>query len=258
VALQVRVSALAGGEVTLTPDFPGLRVPAAETASFSVELRNDTPSDLEFEVTSAGPAGWDVSAEPASEPQATTVLVESGGTENINVEATSPVRAEAGQYTISVQAASAETQVDAEMIVEVVGSYSLDLTTPDQRLSTEVSADGSSEVQLVLTNTGTAPIQNIELSATPPTGWEVVFGEPVIGQLEAGQSVSAVATVTPSDQAIAGDYVITFSASSEVADSEIDIRTTVNPSALWGFIGIALIALTLAGLAWVFRRFGRR
>jgi uncharacterized membrane protein len=258
LALQVRVSALAGGEVTLTPDFPGLRVPAAETATFSVELRNDTPSDLEFEVTSAGPAGWDVSAEPASEPQATTVLVESGGTENINVEATSPARAEAGQYTISVQATAPDTQVQAEMIVEVVGSYSLELTTPDQRLSTEVSADGSSEVQLVLTNTGTAPIQNIQLSATPPSDWEVAFAEPVIGQLEAGQSVSAVATVTPSDSAIAGDYVITFSADSEVASSEIDIRTTVNPSALWGFIGIALIALTLAGLAWVFRRFGRR
>jgi uncharacterized membrane protein len=70
--------------------------------------------------------------------------------------------------------------------------------------------------------------------------------------------VNAIATVTPSDQAIAGDYVITFSATSESASSEVDIRTTVNPSALWGFIGIALIAATLGGLAWVFRRFGRR
>jgi uncharacterized membrane protein len=70
--------------------------------------------------------------------------------------------------------------------------------------------------------------------------------------------VNAIATVTPSDQAIAGDYVITFSAVSDQAQSEVDIRTTVNPSALWGLIGIVLIALTLAGLAWVFRRYGRR
>jgi uncharacterized membrane protein len=121
-----------------------------------------------------------------------------------------------------------------------------------------VSADGSSEVQLVLTNTGTAPMQNIELTSTPPSGWDVAFTEPTIGQIEAGQSVNAVATVTPSDQAIAGDYVITFSADSEQANASVDIRTTVNPSALWGFVGVALIALTLAGLAWVFRRFGRR
>jgi uncharacterized membrane protein len=256
--LQVRVSAQAGGEVTLTPDFPGLRLPAGDTASFSVELRNDTPTDLQFELASAGPAGWDVTAQPASEPQAATIQVDSGSTSTINVEATSPARAEAGQYTISVQATAPDTQIDAEMVVEIVGSFSLEMTTVDQRLSTEVSADGSSDVQLVLTNTGTAPIQNVELSSTPPSGWDVSFAEPVVAELDAGQSISAVATVTPSDQAIAGDYVISFSANSEEANTSVDIRTTVNPSALWGFVGIALIALTLAGLAWVFRRFGRR
>ena len=258
LTLQVRVSAQAGGEVTLTPDFPGLRVPAGDTASFSVELRNDTPSDLQFELASAGPAGWDVTAQPSSEPQAATIQVDSGSSTTIDVDATSPPRAEAGQYTISVQATAPETQVQAEMIVEIVGSFSLDLSTTDQRLSTEVSADGSSDVELVLTNTGTAPIQGVEMSATPPGDWDVTFAEPVIAEIGAGQSVTAVATVTPSEQAIAGDYVITFSAAGEQADAEVDIRTTVNPSPLWGFIGIALIALTLAALAWVFRRFGRR
>jgi uncharacterized membrane protein len=223
-----------------------------------VELRNDTPTDLQFELESAGPAGWDVTAQPSNEPQAATIQVDSGSTSTINVEATSPARAEAGQYNISVQATSPETQIEAEMIVEIVGSFSLEMTTADQRLSTEVSADGSSDIQLVLSNTGTAPMQNIELSSTPPSGWDVTFAEPAIAQLEAGQSVNAVATVTPSDQAIAGDYIITFSADSEQANTSVDIRTTVNPSALWGFVGVALIALTLAGLAWVFRRFGRR
>ncbi len=258
LALQVRVSAQAGGEVTLTPDFPGLRVPAGETASFSVELSNGTPSDLQFELNASGPAGWDVTAQPSTEPQAATIQVDSGSSATINVEGTSPQRAEAGQYAISVQATSAETEVQAEMIVEIVGSYSIDLTTPDQRLSTEVSADGSSEVQLIVTNTGTAPIQGVQLSSTPPSNWDVSFAQGTVPEIGAGESVTAVATVTPSDQAVAGDYIITFSADSEQASSSVDIRTTVNPSALWGFIGIALIALTLAGLAWVFRRFGRR
>lgn len=258
LALRVRVSAQAGGEVLLTPDFPGLRVPAGETASFSVELRNDTPSDLEFELGSAGPAGWEVTAEPTTEPQATTIQVDSGSTAQVTVEATSPPGADAGQFPISVQATSPETQVQTEMIVEIVGSFSIDLTTADQRLSTEVSADGSSEVPLVITNTGTAPILGIELTSTAPTNWDVTFAEPAIAELGAGQSVNVAATVTPSDQAIAGDYVITFRANSDEASTEVDIRTTVNPSALWGFVGIALIVLTLAGLAWVFRRFGRR
>lgn len=258
LSLQVRVSAQAGGEVTLTPDFPGLRVPAGDTASFSVELRNDTPADLEFELSSTGPAGWDITAEPSSEPQATTIQVDSGSSETVNVDATAPQGVESGQYTISVQASAPDVEADSQMIVEIVGSFSLDLTTTDQRLSADVSADGASDIPLVVTNTGTAPIQNIELSSTAPTNWDVSFAQPVIAQLDAGESTTVTASVTPSDQAIAGDYVITFSASSEQADTDVDIRTTVNPSALWGFVGIALIVLTLAGLAWVFRRYGRR
>ncbi|HET9258676.1 MAG TPA: NEW3 domain-containing protein [Acidimicrobiia bacterium] len=258
LTLEVNVSAQAGGEVTLTPDFPGLRVPAGEAATFSVELRNDTPSDLQFELSSSGPAGWDVTAQPSTEAQASTIQVESGSTATVNVSATSPPRTEAGQYTIAVQATAPENEVSTELVVEVVGSYSIELTTPDQRLSTEVSAEGATDVPLIITNTGTAPIQGLEMSATAPTDWEVTFTEPVVQQLDAGQSRNVQATVTPSDQAIAGDYIVTFSANSESANAEVDVRTTVNPSPLWGLIGIALIALTLAGLAWVFRRFGRR
>ncbi|HEX6220202.1 MAG TPA: NEW3 domain-containing protein [Acidimicrobiia bacterium] len=258
LALQVRVSAQAGGEVSLNPDFPGLRVPTGEAATFSVELRNDTPSDLEFELSSTGPAGWDVTAEPTSEPQATTIQVDSGSTAQVTVEATAPPGVESGQYPISVQASSPETQVQAEMIVEIVGSFSIELSTLDQRLSTEVSADGSTEIPLVVTNTGTAPITTIELTATAPSNWEVSFAEPVIAQLGAGESANLAATIAPSDQAIAGDYVITFRADSDEANTTVDIRTTVNPSAIWGFVGVALIVLTLVGLAWVFRRYGRR
>jgi len=258
LALRVRVSAQAGGEVTLTPEVPGLRVATGETASFNVELRNDTPSDLEFELSSAGPAGWDVTAEPTAEPQATTIQVDSGSTAQVTVAATAPPGVESGQYPVSLQASSPDAQVQTEMIVEIVGSFSIELTTVDQRLSTEVSADGSSEIPLVVTNSGTAPITGIEMTATTPSNWSVTFGEPTIAELGAGQSAEVAATVTPSDQAIAGDYVITFSASSDEANTTVDIRTTVNPSVVWGLVGVALIVLTFVGLAWVFRRYGRR
>jgi uncharacterized membrane protein len=36
------------------------------------------------------------------------------------------------------------------------------------------------------------------------------------------------------------------------------MRVTIETSLLWGAVGIALIALVLAGLWWTFRRYGRR
>lgn len=258
VPLTVRVSEQAGGDVTLTPDFPGLRAPAGEPVTFNVELNNTTPADLQFELSASGPASWDVTAQPSGEEQASTIQVAAGSTEIITVEATSPAQAETSQYPINVQARSGDTEVSAEMIVEIVGSFSMELTTPNQNLNAEVTAGSNSTIDLVVRNTGTAPLQAVELSATPPSGWEVNFEQPTIGQIPTGESVAATATVVPSDQAVAGDYIIDFSASSEMADGQVQIRTTVNPSSVWGFVGIGLIALTLAALALVFRRFGRR
>ena len=255
--LQVRVSAQAGGEVTLVPNFPGLRTPAGEAVTFDVELTNGTPADLEFELAASGPASWDVTAELAGQAQASTIQVEAGGSETINVEVTPPFQAEAAQYPISLQANAAGTQVETEMIVEVVGSFALEMSTPDGRLNAEVTVGSSSEFQLLLTNSGTAPLDEVVVGVTPPSGWEVSFDNQTVA-IAPGETVSVTATITPSEEAVAGDYVISFTASHEQADDQMEVRTTVNPSAVWGFVGIAVIALTLAGLAWVFRRFGRR
>lgn len=257
IPLGVRVSAQAGGEVTLTPNFPGLRTPAGEAVTFDVELANGTPADLEFELVPTAPSGWAVTAELSGEAQAATIQVEAGGTETINVEVTPPFQAEAAQYPITLQATSPGTTVETEMIVEVVGSFALEMSTADQRLNAEVTVGSSNDFQILLTNTGTAPLDNVVVGVTPPSGWEVAFDNQEVA-IGPGETVPVTATITPSEEAVAGDYQISFTATHEQATDSMEIRTTVNPSAVWGFVGIAVIALTLAALAWVFRRFGRR
>lgn len=257
VPLGVRVSAQAGGEVTLTPNFPGLRTPAGEAVTFDVELNNGTPADLEFELVPSGPAGWDVTAELAGEAQASTIQVEAGGTETINVAVTPPFQAQAQQYPVTLQANAGGTSVETEMIVEVVGSFALEMNTPDERLNAEVTVGSSNDFQILLSNTGTAPLDNVVVGVTPPSGWEVTFDNQEVA-IQPGETVPVTATIIPSEEAVAGDYQVSFNATHEQADDSMEIRVTVNPSAVWGFVGIAVIALTLAGLAWVFRRFGRR
>jgi len=66
------------------------------------------------------------------------------------------------------------------------------------------------------------------------------------------------ASIVPSNDAIAGDYVVSFDASAGQVGDSVDIRITIETSPLWGFIGIGLIVAVLAGLWWVFRTYGRR
>ncbi len=76
--------------------------------------------------------------------------------------------------------------------------------------------------------------------------------------VEANTEQTIIAHMTPSGDAIAGDYVVSFRASGEQANGAADIRVTIQTGLLGGAIGIGLIALVLAGLGWVFLRYGRR
>jgi uncharacterized membrane protein len=96
------------------------------------------------------------------------------------------------------------------------------------------------------------------MSATPPQGWNVTFDPPVIEAIAPDDAATVTAQITAADDAIAGDYALTITAKSDQASDSADIRTTVQTSPLWGFVGIAAIVLVLVGLAFVFQRFGRR
>jgi uncharacterized membrane protein len=72
--------------------------------------------------------------------------------------------------------------------------------------------------------------------------------------------VTATATITPASNAISGDYIVTLTARADqvTTPETIQLRTTVETSSIWGFVGIALIVIVLIGLFLVFQRYGRR
>jgi uncharacterized membrane protein len=98
----------------------------------------------------------------------------------------------------------------------------------------------------------------VELTATKPTDWEVTFEPPTIESIAAGQSMDVKALITPSGDAIAGDYNLTVTARGAEANVDTDVRFTVETSILGAILGGALILAAIGGLYWVFRRYGRR
>jgi len=86
----------------------------------------------------------------------------------------------------------------------------------------------------------------------------VTFSPDGIDDIEPGATADVVATITPADDAIAGDYRLTLRAQVPETSDSIEIRATVKTSALWGLVGVGIILIALAAVALVFRRFGRR
>ena len=256
--LRLRIADEVAGAVTMAADFPQLQGAADSTFSFDLTLENDTPRELRFSLEAAGPEGWTVTARPSGETQAATAIVEGGGSTTITVEADPPDDAQAGAYPLQVTASAGAQTVTTELEAEITGSFALTLTTPDERLNAAVTAGQATPVQLLVRNDGASPLVDVGLQSTPPAEWEVTFEPERIDQIPPGETAQVTAHITPSADAVAGDYLVNLSAQGGDASDDMELRATVETSAAWGAIGIGLIVVAFAGLGAVFRRYGRR
>ena len=66
------------------------------------------------------------------------------------------------------------------------------------------------------------------------------------------------AHITPSANAVAGDYQVSMTAANADARQSMDVRVTVETPPIWGIVGILLVVVAIGGLVLVFRRYGRR
>jgi uncharacterized membrane protein len=259
-ALPIEVTVLGdtGGAITLTSDFPQLSGAPTSTFSYSLTLANTGTQKQTYTLQGQGPDGWTVSVHPSSNGQALTDTVDGGATDTLSVTAQPPSTVTAGSYPIQVTVASGSQSATTNLEADVTGAPAVTLSTPNQVLNAQVTAGSTGTVSLVVTNTGSTVLQNVAVTASAPTGWTTTFAPTTIATIQPGSAATVDATVQPSSDALAGDYDVTFTVTAGTATANVDIRTTVQTSPLWGFIGLALIVIVIVGLGWVFRRFGRR
>ena len=258
LALSIRVADAAAGNVTLTSDFPELQAASGSTFTFNVTLHNDTAADTSFTMNATGPDGWTVEAKPQSEAQATTVTVKAGATGTISVTAKPSPDAEAGTYPVNLTTSGGGKDASIDLAATITGTYTLTLSTPDQVLSTTANAGSTKDFGLSLSNTGSAPVTGVTFSSSTPTGWKVEFDPTDVAQVAPGTPVTVNAKITPSPDAIAGDYELTMTAKGAESSDDVTIRVRVETPQLWWIVGVVLIVLVFAGLYWVFRTYGRR
>ena len=201
--------------------------------TYTATIRNRTASQKNYALSSQAGEGWGVVFKSGAD-SISSIAVEPNESKDITIEVTPPENIKEGTYEIPIRAQAGEITADLTLEAVITGSYAMELTTPDGNLSTDITAGKDKVIDLVVKNTGTASLVDINLSAQTPPNWETEFDKNTIAQLEPGKSETIKVTVTASDEAIAGDYVVTFSASSAETSSEATFRISVETSTLWG------------------------
>ncbi len=92
-----------------------------------------------------------------------------------------------------------------------------------------------------MSNSGSAPAHGVQLSANPPSGWKVVFSPEKVDEIAPGATSDVSVSMTPSAQAIAGDYMVSLRANGSGASDDASFRVTVRTSTLWGVTGLGVI-----------------
>lgn len=255
--ITVTISEEGTFQTDLTVDQPNMEGDSEATFTYSLELSNRTAQEQTYALSAQVPDGWQ-STFKADGNNVTSVTVESRNSKKVEVEINPAENVKKGTYEIPIVAESGQTTSEVLLESVITGSYDLNLTTSDGRLSGDIQAGDETTIDIVIENTGTSDLSNIALSSNAPSKWEVEFSEPEVNELKAGESKKLKATVKASDQALAGDYVMTLSASADEASSEAQFRMSVKTSMLWGWIGVLLIIGVVASLFFLIRKYGRR
>lgn len=258
LTLDINIEQVEAGSITMTSDFPTQSGTADDTFDFPLELRNGTNQQLTLSFEAAGPDGWRVAARPGGDSNATTAVVDAGGLSSVEVSIDPPTDAAAGDYLIVVRANGGPEPVETQLGVTITGNYAMTMSTDDQRLSANVTVGGSTTLNVVIVNDGSAPLEDVALSSSPPRDWTITFQTETIDVIPPLQSVTVPVTIQPAGNAVAGDYVVTLRARNDAANDSIDVRTTVESSPIGGLLGIGVLLVVGAGLFFVFQRYGRR
>jgi uncharacterized membrane protein len=257
--VEVRVGEGLPPKLAIKAKLPSLRGTAKTSFEFQFSVQNESGQDLLVQLAARAPQAFQSSfTESFGAQELSSIPIEAGQSKDLKVKVQPPDNLAAGRYELAIGASASGAEATQELSMEVTGQPRLQISTEDGRLSAEAQAGRPSPLTVVLSNAGSAPANNIELTATPPGGWKIDLQPSTVPVLAPGAKLPVQASFTPSAKAVAGDYMATLRASSEAASTTADFRVTVTTSTVWGIAGVLIIAVALLVGVGAVARFGRR
>lgn len=245
--------------LSLEPELPALRGTARSTFSFKIKVKNEGAEDGLFNLAASVPAGFQTRFKKGYGSEEITGLpIAAGATETVTMEVIPSRGVAAGRYEAGFEVSGEGLSGTTQLSLDVTGEPQVAIVGPQERLSGEAVAGRESSFTFTLVNTGAAPATDLELSATPPSGWTVEFEPQDVAQIAPNSTGEVNVKITPSEQAIAGDYMVSVRSSNDAVSESVQFRVTVRTSTMWGAAGLGVIAVAALVLGGAVMRYGRR
>ena len=246
-------------KLTVTSQLPSLRGSPKSNFEYTLSIKNDSGRNLTASFAAQAPDNFETSfTEAYGTQELSSIPIPAGQSKDIKLKVRPPSTVDAGHFPVAVTVKAEDASAKTELALDIQGEPQLQVSGRDGLLSARAVAAQQSSIPVVVTNSGTAPAENIALNASAPSGWKITFEPATIDRLVPGKDAEVQALVTPSDKSLAGDYQVAVSANSRGESASSQFRITVATSTVWGMAGAGVIGVALLLMLGAVARFGRR
>jgi uncharacterized membrane protein len=238
---------------------PALRGTPKSTFDYQLTIKNDSGRNLTASFVADAPKYFETNfTENYGSQQLTSIPIDAGQSKDVKLHVRPPSIAGAQRYPVNVTVSAEDASAKTSLSLEIVGQPQLTVSSREGLVSAKAEAGRPSTVPIVVTNTGTAPADSVELSATPPTGWKIEFNPKTIEHIDPGKDAEVQAEITPTATSLAGDYQAGIRATSRGEAASTQFRVTVATSSTWIMAGAGIIGVAVLFMVAAVARFGRR
>jgi len=246
-------------KLTLTPQLPELRGTSKSNFEFQLGIKNDSGKKVVVSLAAQAPQNFDATfTEQYGSQELNALPLDAGQSKDVKLKIRPPNTIAAGKYKVAAKVQADDATATSDLVLDITGQPKIDIAGRDGVLSAKAVAGKEATIPVILTNSGTAAADQIELSGTVPPGWKVNFEPKAVDRIAPNENKEVKALVTPGDKAVAGDYVATVRAAARGESASQTFRVEVTTSTLWGIVGIALIGGALLVMIGSVVWFGRR
>ena len=246
-------------KLSVKPQLPSLRGTSKSTFEYQLDIKNDSGRNLVVSLGAQAPQNFEANfTEQYGSQELSSIPIDAGASKTVKLKVRPPGTIGANRYPVSVKASAEDATADATVALEITGQPKLNVAGRDGVLSARAEAGKEASIPILVTNTGTAAADEIELTSSAPGGWKIEFDPKTIDRIAPGANKEVQARVTPPEKAIAGDYAPTFNVGSRGETASQQFRVAVSTGTMWGIVGVGIIGIALLIMVGAVARFGRR
>ncbi|PKL62610.1 MAG: hypothetical protein CVV31_05095 [Methanomicrobiales archaeon HGW-Methanomicrobiales-2] len=227
---------------------------------YEMTLKNAGRNDDTYTLSVLGlPEQWYARFKESSgaTEEVSEIYIPSGEEKSLYLDFIPPYSVGVGEYNFTAVIGSAAREYEENLTLRLRGSY--DLRTYAKSYRHDINRGDTLAFDMTVSNAGTGgALTNIEVNMSAPQGWRVTVDPASIASLEPGERATVQVTVVPPADIVAGEYKVVALVKSDQDEAEDEYRIVVKEQSYVAVLGLLVMAGVVAGLWYMFRKYGRR